>query len=168
MKIIAIGALISAIASSITGAETEFERQYKNILREHNKSLNSAVQSANENYLESLEALLRKPAQVKDPAVTLRVKSALEAAKFDNESRVLRDALIGTKWDTEGRVSKAYTFEEDGRFRSSWLAPMFVVTGRRSLTIIWAPKTNVPCEFNEDCTVMTELAGERQVWRKLR
>ncbi len=157
-----------AFTNTVTAAETEFELAYNKVLRDRNKALNLAAQPIQEKYLASLEQLTREPTQVRDPSVALRVESAIEAAKFDNEARVLRDTLLGTKWDTEGRVAKAYTFEEDGRFRSSWLAPMFVITGRRTLTIIWAPQTNVPCELNEDCTVMTELAGKRIVWKKLR
>jgi hypothetical protein len=75
--------------------------------------------------------------------------------------------LIGTSWIVDGDPTKPATFRDRGIFESGRLKPRYLVTGRRSVTIIWSPKTKIPCIISEDCGSMIEMAGERHTFTRL-
>lgn len=76
----------------------------------------------------------------------------------------LAQFLPGTSWLGDGDASNPHVFSPNGKFESNKLKPSYVVTGRRTVTIVWAPHTKIPCHLNEDCSTMTELAGERHTF----
>jgi hypothetical protein len=72
--------------------------------------------------------------------------------------------LVGTVWAADGKPEESYTFLYDGHFKGSALQPTYTITGRRMLTMHWAPETNIRCLINEECSAMTELGGERHTF----
>ena len=80
------------------------------------------------------------------------------------DAQQLFAVLVGTVWAADGKPEESYTFLSDGHFKGSVLQPTYTITGRRMLTMHWAPDTNIRCLLNEECSSMTELGGERHTF----
>lgn len=79
--------------------------------------------------------------------------------------------LIGTSWNSKpSAVKNGLIFYSDGSFKSPRMkTPMgkFVISGRKTMSLIWDKTTTVKCEFAADFSNFKELNGERNRWMLL-
>ncbi|WP_035608461.1 hypothetical protein [Haloferula sp. BvORR071] len=94
---------------------------------------------------------------------------APEKKPLPDTKQELEVYLVGTSWIADADGTRAHVFRKDPKakrqlFEGKKLKPTYVVTGRRTLTVTWAPKTIINCVVTEDCSKMSEINGEKHTW----
>ncbi len=103
--------------------------------------------------------------------------SVHKAANFGDQKALpktedeLKRFLIGTSWNAKpSAVESGLIFYRDGRFKSPRMkTPMgkFVITSRKTMSLVWSETTTIKCEFSDDFSSFKELNGERNRWMLL-
>lgn len=97
--------------------------------------------------------------------------SVVKAANFGDQKALpktedeLRRFLIGTSWSQSHRsVENGLIFYSDGSFKHrSMKSPegKYVISGPKTMSLIWNETTTIKCEFAADFSSFKELNGER-------
>ena len=118
-------------------AESEFERECKQLKSQRDKDIASASEPIDRRYKDSLEQLLRSATLSNDLDGALRIKKEIELLSPAGK-------LQGTKWKTESAIGGTVALEADGvainppGTRGTWK-----YSGGNRITITWDNKPQI-------------------------
>ena len=99
----------------------------------------------------NLEAANQVDALIKN----LNTSPEKQTTKKPTTSEELSEFLPGTVWGEGEKL----TFAKDGKFTQGRASGKYVVTGPRTIMLIWRPDLSIRCEFDEDFSLLAEKGG---------
>ena len=178
MKYNVILIILAATAASPIRAESPFEREFKQLREQRDKTVAAAVEPINRRYQASLDQLLRRATQGNDLETALKIKEAMTvvspgaptAATPSSEATTQRLAkkLEDTKWYYPNMVHPAakqcIEFLKDGKLRvwnNAILADAWRVTAENTVEIQpWTDRSTETVVFDPALTGATLKKGK--------
>ena len=165
--------LMTAVVSAQQG---EGPRELKVLTSQYERAVEKAVAPLTAKYLAALKRLKAKLAKEQKLEQALAVDAVIRSVQeqetkgygnnkppFKTDAE-LRRFLIGTSWEKKEEVENGLIFYSDGSFKSpSMKSPegKYVISGPKTMSLIWNETTTIKCEFAADFSSFKELNGER-------
>jgi hypothetical protein len=143
------------------------------------------IEQINETYKSELIKLQAKYTKAADPKAANLVQSYIDeisklsvsvatppaessTTMLPKSQKNLEEFLIGSSWSIGNTKAKdGFVFNRNGEFKSKERTLRYMITGPKSVVIIWSPSMSISCEFSEDFTFMKELSHARNVFKYL-